>query len=187
MSFRMLSEGSFETTNFHSYTSPGCIAITISQHGLLWSALYAFGSTLYVIGVQAVFTNDIAVVVLLMVAVSKLKKRFESTANTDRHGKSVISLFYIILQNVTTRLRKNARNRMQGERVDIFQALATHTLKILSTLWLVTVGLSITFTAARQPLCTMGTTERIFNISALDRGNTCIVHRVGIITSCIAL
>lgn len=99
----------------------------------------------------------------------------------------VLSSAYIGLQNITTRLRTKARDRWQSERADTCQALAQHVLRILFTIWMVTCGLSITFTAARRPLCEMHVGRPSSSVTPLDMGSTCIVNRIGIIVSCIAL
>lgn len=75
---------------------------------------------------------------------------------------------------------------MQSEKVDTFQSLATRTLEGLSFIWGVTVMLSIVFTAARQSLCSLKS-DANSSSSPLDQGATCIVDRVGLVMSWLAL
>lgn len=49
--------------------TPGCVAIVLCQHLLLWSALYVIGSTLYILAIGAVGTSDIPSAALLLVSV----------------------------------------------------------------------------------------------------------------------
>ncbi|KAF7191791.1 hypothetical protein HII31_06836 [Pseudocercospora fuligena] len=146
----------------------GRASIVVCQNVLLWMSLYVAASTAYILILEAVSVNDIPSVVLYLVA-------------------STLSLSYLLLQNTTTHLRVRARNMKQCERVDAFQGLATHMLRLLITIWMIACGLTITFTAARTPLCTASNASSKVRILPLDEGKTCIINRVTILTSLIAL
>jgi hypothetical protein len=76
----------------------------------------------------------------------------------------------------------------QCERVDNVQKMATFTLRLLMPLWLVTSVGSVFFTVARHPLCKMSGSSAVLDpTSPMDRGDTCIVNRVGILASVVAM
>ncbi|KAF2171149.1 hypothetical protein M409DRAFT_19120 [Zasmidium cellare ATCC 36951] len=140
-------------------TTSGCVMIIICQHILLWSALYVAASAIYALAVEAVVTNNIPSIVMFLVG-------------------SCLSLFYLVLQNVTTHLRKRARDRWQSERVDTYQSLATFVLRrFLVLAWVVTSVLAIVLTASRGVLwpCQPESDSRTM---PLDVGTTCVVNRV---------
>ncbi|KXS99337.1 hypothetical protein AC578_6746 [Pseudocercospora eumusae] len=142
-------------------------SIVVCQNVLLWMSLYVAASTAYILILRAVNVNDIPSVVLCLLA-------------------STLSLSYLLLQNTTTHLRVCARNMTQYERVDTLQVLATHALRLLVTIWMIACGLTITFTAARTPLCASSNGTSKTSASPLDVGRTCIINRVTILTSLIA-
>ncbi|KXT14103.1 hypothetical protein AC579_770 [Pseudocercospora musae] len=147
----------------------GRASIVACQNVLLWMSLYVAASTDYILILRVVNVNDIPSVVLYLVA-------------------STLSLSYLLLQNTTTHLRVRARNMAQCERVDSFQRLATHVLRLLVTIWMIACGLTITFTftAARTPLCASSNRTSKIHALPLDVGRTCIINRVTILTSLVA-
>lgn len=162
----------------------GRISIVVCQNVLLWMSLYVAASTAHILILGIVNANYIPSVALYLLAVCvEILKSCGDTANQGQ--QSTLSLSYLILQNTTTHLRKQARNIAQSDRVDTFQALATHTLRILVTIWMVACGLTITFTAARRPLC--ASPKSGSKTLPLDKGNTCIINRMTILTGLIAL
>ncbi|EME43366.1 hypothetical protein DOTSEDRAFT_25316 [Dothistroma septosporum NZE10] len=170
MAIKHMTEKSESTTTTAKPWSAksGYVVIVALHHILLWCSLYVTTGALYAVAADAVFPNDVPSIMLFIVA-------------------GVLSLAYIGLQNVATRLRTRAKDRWQSERADTCQALAQHLLRILFTVWMVTCGLSITFTAAGHPLCEMQLARIDSSMTPLDVGSTCIVNRVGIIIGCIDL
>lgn len=74
---------------------------------------------------------------------------------------------------------------IDGERVDAYQSLAAHSSPILVTIWMVASGLCITFTVARQPLCTFG--NILEKTAIVDHGRTCIINRITILTGLVGM
>lgn len=105
------------------------------------------------------------------------------TSRADSTSQSCLSLFYLSLQNVTTFLRKQARDRWQSERVDTYQTLATFVLRrFLVLTWVITGVLAIVLTASRGILWPCQS-ENDQNAVPLDKGTTCIVNRVEMLAS----
>ncbi|SMR57174.1 unnamed protein product [Zymoseptoria tritici ST99CH_1E4] len=147
----------------------GRVGIVLCQQILVWSALYIAASAIYTLAVGAVTTMEIPSTVMLLVA-------------------SVLSLYYIALHNTTAHLQRRTRDQVQSQKVDNFRKMATFTLRVLMSLWLVTCLVSVTWTGARHPLCEMGRSQGgLYPLSPLDRGSTCIMNRVAILASVVAL
>lgn len=169
--------------------TPGCVIIILCQHVLLWSALHVAASAIYALAVDAVMTNNIPSIVMFLVAVCLRKPPEWICSRANSVSQSSLSLFYLVLQNVTTHLRKSARDRWQSERVDTLQSLATFVLRrFLVLTWAVTCILAIVLTASRGILwpCHSENEGDRSDAMPLDIGTTCIVNRAEILASLIA-
>ncbi|KAM3417273.1 hypothetical protein BST61_g5529 [Cercospora zeina] len=144
----------------------GRLTIVVCQNALLWTALYVIASTIFILVIGAVDAQAIPSAVMYLVA-------------------GILSLSYLLLQTIATHLRTRARSMIDGERVDAHRSLAAHTLPILVTIWMVASGLCITFTAARQPLCTSGRISA--KTAVVDQGRTCIINRITILTGLVGM
>ncbi|KJX92697.1 hypothetical protein TI39_contig5831g00018 [Zymoseptoria brevis] len=101
---------------------------------------------------------------------------------------SVLSLYYIALHNTTAHLQRRTRDQVQSQRIDNLRKMATFTLRVLMSLWLVTCLVSVTWTGARHPLCETGRSQvGLYPLSPLDQGSACIVNRLAILASVVAL
>ena len=94
-----------------------------------------------------------------------------------------MSMAYLALHNGAALCRKSNRKDTDNRRQGIIQKMAMHLLRFSITAWLLTCAVAITFTMARRPHCTQTETTA----STLDFGSTCIVQRITVAASLVAL
>ncbi|EME81618.1 uncharacterized protein MYCFIDRAFT_175211 [Pseudocercospora fijiensis CIRAD86] len=118
-------------------------SIVVCQNVLLWMSLYVAASTAYI---------------LILGVVSRARYGGTRLMSFAEHAVLILPLL-------------SEHYHPSQSSVDAFQGLATHTLRLLVTIWMIACGLTITFTAARTPLCASS------SVSPLDKGKTCIINR----------
>lgn len=120
-------------------------------------------------------------------SICKFSNQRSPATAADRYHQSIVSVFYVALHNTTTRLNISARNLTQCERVDTLRSLAAFTLRIMATMWLIAAAISITITASRRALCELSVSSKLSDNLPLDNGTTCILNRVALLCSFVAL
>lgn len=149
----------------------GSAAIVGIQRTLLWLSLYIIAGSTYILAVGAVDKMTLAETLVTIVAVSL---GLPDSRLLLTSVQACVSVLYIVLHNFAAyHARRTPFTEHHKSKMGV-QWLATLFLRISVTIWLLTCGLSITFTLARRPDCLSShpaAGERI------DVGATCGLNR----------
>lgn len=167
-----------EKRHSNSGRSGAKVVIIACQHALLWCACAVMVGAVWILVVSKLETEELVSEVLLLAAVRvthSLIQRYQADVL-----QASLSLLYLALRMAAAfQLSKTS----VPERLQRMQKITKHCLRLSVTTWLVTCGITITFTTARHPACSSMRAAA----SPLNSGRTCIVQRTVIAVALAAM
>jgi hypothetical protein len=156
------------------------VSITICLNTLLWTSVFVFITSLYLIASDPDDTTNTPTEVLTITSVGGL---CTNTHHILLTYQSLVSIAYIVLHTIFSLKQRIWRH--QGRHPSIVKKTSYVAVRFsvtLCILWLLTSGWNL-ITVARQPVCLPEAPGR----QGWEAGTTCVVGRLGIALSLIAL
>jgi hypothetical protein len=162
--------------------SRGYLAIVCLLHVFLWTSLYVVCSTLYMT-ISTLATDETILVPAVVTGATVRLCVLCLTICSNLH-QGLLSIIYVTLYNVSSALSKTTQTEIKNLTRLRVQRLATIALQLSVIAWLISSGLSVTFTLARHPRCSPATT---IGLSSINVTRICVIQRCTIAASLVAL